>query len=34
MFNIFATAQSGMNAYQEKIDYLSNDLVNSANNRI
>ena len=29
MFNIFATAQSGMSAYQEKIDYLSNDLVNS-----
>ena len=29
MFNIFATAQSGMNAYQEKLDYLSNDLVNS-----
>ncbi|GAA0078731.1 flagellar basal-body rod protein FlgG [Clostridium sp. CTA-5] len=28
MFNIFATAQSGMNAYQEKLDYLSNDLVN------
>lgn len=28
MFNIFATAQSGMNAYQEKIDYLTNDLVN------
>ncbi len=30
MFNIFATAKSGMTAYQEKIDYLSNDLVNSA----
>ena len=30
MFNIFATAQSGMNAYQEKLDYLSNDLVNSS----
>ena len=30
MFNIFATAQSGMNAYQEKIDFLSNDLVNSS----
>lgn len=30
MFNIFATAKSGMNAYQEKLDYLSNDLVNSA----
>jgi len=29
MFNILATAKSGMNAYQEKIDYLSNDLVNS-----
>ena len=29
MFNILATAESGMNAYQEKIDYLSNDLVNS-----
>jgi flagellar basal-body rod protein FlgG len=29
MFNIFATAKSGMNAYQEKLDYLSNDLVNS-----
>lgn len=28
MFNIFATGKSGMNAYQEKIDYLSNDLVN------
>ena len=28
MFNIFATAKSGMNAYQEKLDYLSNDLVN------
>ena len=30
MFNIFATAQSGMNAYQEKLDYLSNDLVNGS----
>jgi flagellar basal-body rod protein FlgG len=30
MFNIFATAKSGMNAYQEKLDYLSNDLVNSS----
>ncbi|MCE5220734.1 MAG: flagellar basal body rod protein FlgG [Clostridium sp.] len=30
MFNIFATAKSGMSAYQEKLDYLSNDLVNSA----
>lgn len=29
MFNIFGTARSGMNAYQEKLDYLSNDLVNS-----
>ena len=29
MFNIFATAKSGMSAYQEKLDYLSNDLVNS-----
>lgn len=29
MFNIFATAKSGMNAYQEKLDYLSNDLANS-----
>jgi len=30
MFNIFATAKSGMTAYQEKLDYLSNDLVNSS----
>ena len=30
MFNIFATGKSGMSAYQEKMDYLSNDLVNSA----
>ena len=30
MFNIFATAKSGMNAYQEKLDYLSNDLVNTS----
>lgn len=30
MFNIFATGKSGMSAYQEKLDYLSNDLVNSA----
>lgn len=30
MFNIFATAKSGMSAYQEKLDYLSNDLVNSS----
>lgn len=30
MFNIFATGKSGMDAYQEKLDYLSNDLVNSA----
>ena len=29
MFYVFATAKSGMNAYQEKLDYLSNDLVNS-----
>lgn len=29
MFNIFGTAISGMTAYQEKLDYLSNDLVNS-----
>jgi len=29
MINVFATAKSGMNAYQEKLDYLSNDLVNS-----
>lgn len=29
MFNIFATGKSGMNAYQEKMDYLANDLVNS-----
>jgi len=28
MFNIFATARSGMSAYQEKLDYLSNDLAN------
>lgn len=28
MFGIFATAKSGMSAYQEKLDYLSNDLVN------
>jgi flagellar basal-body rod protein FlgG len=30
MFNIFATGKSGMSAYQEKLDYLSNDLVNSS----
>ncbi|MGN0144419.1 MAG: flagellar hook-basal body complex protein [Clostridium sp.] len=30
MFNIFATGKSGMTSYQEKIDYLSNDLVNSS----
>ena len=30
MFNIFATGKSGMSAYQEKMDYLSNDLVNSS----
>lgn len=29
MFNIFATGKSGMTAYQEKMDFLSNDLVNS-----
>ncbi|MDB2153606.1 flagellar hook-basal body complex protein [Clostridium butyricum] len=29
MFNVFATGKSGMTAYQEKMDYLSNDLVNS-----
>lgn len=28
MFNVFATGKSGMNAYQEKLDYLANDLVN------
>lgn len=28
MFNVLATAKSGMNAYQEKIDYISNDLAN------
>ncbi len=28
MFNIFATGKSGLSAYQEKLDYLSNDLVN------
>lgn len=28
MFNILATSKSGMNAYQEKLDYLSNDLAN------
>lgn len=30
MFNIFATGKSGLTAYQEKLDYLSNDLVNSS----
>lgn len=30
MFNIFATGKSGLSAYQEKLDYLSNDLVNSS----
>lgn len=30
MINIFATAKSGMTAYQEKLDMLSNDLVNSS----
>lgn len=29
MFNVFSTGKSGMTAYQEKIDYLANDLVNS-----
>ncbi|MDR3594026.1 flagellar hook-basal body complex protein [Clostridium sp.] len=29
MLNIFATAKSGMSAYQEKLDYLSNDLANT-----
>lgn len=29
MINVFSTAKSGMSAYQEKLDYLSNDLVNS-----
>lgn len=29
MFNIFSTGKSGMTAYQEKLDFLSNDLVNS-----
>jgi len=28
MINVFSTAKSGMNAYQEKIDYISNDLAN------
>lgn len=28
MFNIFATGKSGMSAYQEKIDYLANDMAN------
>ncbi len=28
MFNIIATSKSGMNAYQEKLDYLANDLAN------
>ena len=30
MFNIFAIGQSGLTAYQEKLDYLSNDLVNAS----
>lgn len=30
MFNIFATGKSGLTAYQEKLDYLSNDLVNNS----
>lgn len=29
MFNIFATGKSGMSAYQEKLDYLSNDIANT-----
>lgn len=29
MINVFATAKSGMSAYQQKLDHLSNDLVNS-----
>lgn len=28
MFNIFAIGKSGMSAYQDKIDYISNDLAN------
>ncbi|WP_244834856.1 flagellar hook-basal body complex protein [Clostridium sp. BJN0001] len=28
MINIFKTAESGMSAYQEELDHLSNDLVN------
>ncbi|MBE6062743.1 MAG: flagellar basal body rod protein FlgG [Clostridium butyricum] len=28
MFNIFATGKTGMAAYQEKIDYLANDMAN------
>lgn len=28
MFNIFAVGKSGMSAYQEKLDFLSNDLAN------
>lgn len=30
MINIFKTAQTGMDAYQEQLDHLSNDLVNMA----
>lgn len=30
MINVFATAKSGMSAYQTKLDHLSNDLVNSS----
>ncbi|NME82749.1 flagellar hook-basal body complex protein [Clostridium sp. SM-530-WT-3G] len=30
MFNIFATGKSGMAAYQQKIDYLANDMANVA----
>ena len=28
MNNVFAISKSGMNAYQEKLDYISNDLAN------
>ena len=30
MINVFATAKSGMSAYQTKLDHLSNDLVNAS----
>ncbi|WP_294374489.1 flagellar hook-basal body complex protein [uncultured Clostridium sp.] len=29
MFNVFATGKSGLTAYQEKMDHLANDMVNS-----